>query len=196
MRQLGLWPWVKSSKTMCVSLILIIIFSFTYSFSYFLFLFYDYFFYFLLLYFYYIFIIFYYFFFVFFLFIILQTAKINALDFYSDGELLVTSSDDESIHVYNTTSGEYVFFSPIFLLPFSFPLHFLISIAVFVYLAIFRMQKVILSKKYGVDMVRFTHANNAVICASKNGWDGRHSWLIRIYFNILNRVTAIFVFIW
>ena len=34
------------------------------------------------------------------------------------------------------------------------------------------MQKVILSKKYGVDLVRFTHTNNAVICASKNGWDG------------------------
>jgi hypothetical protein len=37
------------------------------------------------------------------------------------------------------------------------------------------MQKVILSKKYGVDLVRFTHTNNAVICASKNGWDGMYS---------------------
>jgi len=26
-------------------------------------------------------------------------------------------------------------------------------------------------KKYGVDLIRFTHHQNAVICASKNGWD-------------------------
>eukprot|EP00026_Physarum_polycephalum_P012220 Phypoly_transcript_12505.p1 GENE.Phypoly_transcript_12505~~Phypoly_transcript_12505.p1 ORF type:complete len:341 (+),score=32.28 Phypoly_transcript_12505:94-1023(+) len=68
-----------------------------------------------------------------------NTSKINSVDFFNDGDLLVTSSDDESVHVYNTGSGE--------------------------------MQKVILSKKYGVDLVRFTHTNNAVICASKNGWD-------------------------
>jgi COMPASS component SWD2 len=65
--------------------------------------------------------------------------KINAMDFYKDGELLVTSGDDESVHVYNTNTGE--------------------------------MQKVVYSKKYGVDLIRFTHNNNAVICASKNGWD-------------------------
>jgi len=27
------------------------------------------------------------------------------------------------------------------------------------------------SKKYGVDLIRFTHSPNAVICASKNSWD-------------------------
>jgi len=27
------------------------------------------------------------------------------------------------------------------------------------------------SKKYGVDFIRFTHHQNAVICASKNNWD-------------------------
>lgn len=65
--------------------------------------------------------------------------KINSIDFYHDGELMVSASDDESVHVYNTVSGE--------------------------------MQKVVLSKKYGVDQIRFTHAKDAVICASKNGWD-------------------------
>jgi len=68
-----------------------------------------------------------------------NASKINSIDFYHDGELLVSSSDDESVHVYNTGSGE--------------------------------MQKVVLSKKYGVDQIRFTHAKDAVICASKNGWD-------------------------
>jgi len=68
-----------------------------------------------------------------------NSNKINSIDFYHDGELMVSSSDDESVHVYNTNSGE--------------------------------MQKVVLSKKYGVDQIRFTHAKDAVICASKNGWD-------------------------
>lgn len=38
----------------------------------------------------------------------------------------------------------------------------------------------ILSKKYGVDMVRFTHTNNAVICASKNGWDGELQSILNV----------------
>lgn len=66
---------------------------------------------------------------------------------------------------------------------------------------IIRMQKVILSKKYGVDMVRFTHTNNAVICASKNGWDGMRNiilYLFYIYFLLLTisiRVTSIFILV-
>jgi len=32
-------------------------------------------------------------------------------------------------------------------------------------------ERMLYSKKYGVDLVRFTHHNNSVICASKNGWD-------------------------
>ena len=66
-------------------------------------------------------------------------ARINAIDFFRDGELLITSSDDESLNLYNISSG--------------------------------KKQKTIYSKKYGVDLVRFTHHNNAVVCASKNGWD-------------------------
>eukprot|EP01119_Soliformovum_irregulare_P023315 TRINITY_DN8129_c0_g1_i2.p1 TRINITY_DN8129_c0_g1~~TRINITY_DN8129_c0_g1_i2.p1 ORF type:complete len:294 (+),score=53.61 TRINITY_DN8129_c0_g1_i2:70-951(+) len=31
--------------------------------------------------------------------------------------------------------------------------------------------KTVASKKYGVDLVKFTHTNEAVICASKNEWD-------------------------
>ena len=32
-------------------------------------------------------------------------------------------------------------------------------------------RKVLFSKKYGIDLVRFTHSQDAVICASKNYWD-------------------------
>ena len=32
-------------------------------------------------------------------------------------------------------------------------------------------QRALYSKKYGVDLVRFTNHQNAIICASKNGWD-------------------------
>jgi len=34
-----------------------------------------------------------------------------------------------------------------------------------------KREKFVQSKKYGVDLVRFTHNNNSIICASKNGWD-------------------------
>jgi len=34
------------------------------------------------------------------------------------------------------------------------------------------LEKKLFSKKYGVDKIRFTHQNNAVLCASKNNWDG------------------------
>ena len=33
-------------------------------------------------------------------------------------------------------------------------------------------QKTLHSKKYGVDLIRFTHGKHAVICESKNKWDG------------------------
>jgi len=45
------------------------------------------------------------------------------------------------------------------------------------------MDRVLYSKKYGVDLVRFTHTPTAVLCASKNGWDG---FEIRLDFFFLN----------
>ncbi len=68
-----------------------------------------------------------------------NTDKINSMDFFADGEWLITGSDDESVHLYNAFTG--------------------------------KMEKFVQSKKYGVDLVRFTHNNNSIICASKNGWD-------------------------
>jgi len=66
-------------------------------------------------------------------------AKINSLDFFQDGEWIITSSDDESVHLYNTQTGS--------------------------------LDRTLYSKKYGVELIRFTHLHSAVLCASKNGWD-------------------------
>ena len=38
----------------------------------------------------------------------LQTARINALDFNSSGEYFVTSSDDESLHLYHVDTAQCV----------------------------------------------------------------------------------------
>lgn len=35
----------------------------------------------------------------------------------------------------------------------------------------FRLEKKIWAKKYGADLVRFTHSSSAVICSSKNDFD-------------------------
>ncbi len=34
-------------------------------------------------------------------------SPINSMDFHRTADLLVTASDDDSIHVYNTSSGEF-----------------------------------------------------------------------------------------
>ena len=52
---------------------------------------------------------------------------------------MVTSSDDESIHVYSTERGA--------------------------------LSSTLYSKKYGVDLIHFTHHENQVITGSKNEWD-------------------------
>lgn len=68
-----------------------------------------------------------------------NTNVINSFDFNKEGSLLITASDDESIHLYNIESGD--------------------------------LQKTLYSKKYGVDLIRFTHTNTSIICVSKNSWD-------------------------
>eukprot|EP00824_Muranothrix_gubernata_P009474 TRINITY_DN22080_c0_g1_i1.p1 TRINITY_DN22080_c0_g1~~TRINITY_DN22080_c0_g1_i1.p1 ORF type:complete len:315 (-),score=63.21 TRINITY_DN22080_c0_g1_i1:10-954(-) len=68
-----------------------------------------------------------------------NTAPVNSIDFSDNGELFVTASDDESLHLYSCTQGTF--------------------------------KKKVLSRKYGVDLVRFTHHDMAVLVASKNNWD-------------------------
>jgi COMPASS component SWD2 len=67
-------------------------------------------------------------------------ASVTSMDFSADGELLVTSSADETLHVY-AAAGQAT------------------------------MRRAIFSKKYGIDLVRFTHHREAVVFASANGWD-------------------------
>lgn len=58
----------------------------------------------------------------------------TSLDFDDRGEMCVTSSDDETIHLFNVKTGKHA--------------------------------KTLNSKKYGVDLVRFTHKSSAVLYAS------------------------------
>ena len=84
-----------------------------------------------------------------------NTDRINALDFSANGETLITSSDDDSIVIYDCQAGSYVSSSldghrsnPLSRVSFS------------------RAKKTLNSKKYGVDLIRFTHATNTVIHSS------------------------------
>jgi COMPASS component SWD2 len=80
-----------------------------------------------------------------------NTDRINALDFSANGETLITSSDDDSIVIYDCQAGSYVLIdSPK-------------TKSIFLYS---RAKKTLNSKKYGVDLIRFTHATNTVIHSS------------------------------
>jgi hypothetical protein len=66
-----------------------------------------------------------------------------------------------------------VFFHPLVLLAFSFtPSRVLSARGVLTLPVLGRLTGTIHSKKYGVDLIRYTHCTSAVLCASKNGWDG------------------------
>lgn len=60
--------------------------------------------------------------------------KINALDYSASGELMISSSDDDSIVIYDCEEG--------------------------------KSKRTLLSKKYGVSLIRYTHAQNTVLHAS------------------------------
>ena len=89
--------------------------------------------------------------------------KINSIDFAEDGELLVTSGDDDQIIVYDCTKGVWVCLN-------SFQERKRCSLWG-VYFC--RHKRSINSKKYGVDLIRFTHARNTAIHAS-NKLDGKN----------------------
>ncbi len=64
-----------------------------------------------------------------------NNGPINAFDFHERGEYLVTSGDDEMIHLYQSEKGG--------------------------------KEKKIPSKKYGCELIKFTHNDKNVIVASK-----------------------------
>ncbi|XP_070558836.1 WD repeat-containing protein 82-like [Ptychodera flava] len=63
-----------------------------------------------------------------------NTDRINSVDFASNGDTLVSSSDDDSIVIYDCQEG--------------------------------KPKRTLFSKKYGVDLIRYTHAANTVVYSS------------------------------
>lgn len=63
-----------------------------------------------------------------------NTDKINAIDFSSNGEMLISCSEDDQIVLYDCEKGTQI--------------------------------RTVNSKKYGVDLIHFTHANNTAIHSS------------------------------
>lgn len=63
-----------------------------------------------------------------------NTERINSIDFSPNGETLITSSDDDSIVIYDCEKGT--------------------------------MKRTLNSKKYGVDLIHYTHADNTAIHSS------------------------------
>jgi len=78
------------------------------------------------------------------------------MDFFKDGSVLITASDDDSVRVYSAETGTYVCGSVCDSL-----------------IGNFSEEKVVFSKKYGIDHIRFTHAPNNVVCASRRESDDR-----------------------
>uniref|UniRef100_A0ACB8EHL6 WD repeat-containing protein 82 n=1 Tax=Sphaerodactylus townsendi TaxID=933632 RepID=A0ACB8EHL6_9SAUR len=69
-----------------------------------------------------------------------NSDKINCFDFSPNGETLISSSDDDSIVLYDCQEG--------------------------------KPKRTLYSKKYGVDLIRYTHAANTVVYSS-NKIDGK-----------------------
>ncbi|XP_042873023.1 WD repeat-containing protein 82-like [Penaeus japonicus] len=76
-----------------------------------------------------------------------NTERINNIDFSPSGDLLITSSDDDQIVIYDCEKG-----TPEIYIPHLFPIP--------------RNKRTLNSKKYGVDLIHFTHAKNSAIYSS------------------------------
>lgn len=63
-----------------------------------------------------------------------ENKRINAIDFSQDGKTLISSSDDDTIRLYDCEKGV--------------------------------VKRELFSKKYGVDLIKYTHANNTAIHTS------------------------------
>ncbi len=79
--------------------------------------------------------------------------RINAMNFSLDGETLISSSDDDSIVIYDCKEGEYVF-------NFSWLTQW--NHSIFIY----RTKRTLFSKKYGVDLIHFIHGTEQVLHGS------------------------------
>uniref|UniRef100_A0A667WZG9 WD repeat domain 82 n=1 Tax=Myripristis murdjan TaxID=586833 RepID=A0A667WZG9_9TELE len=89
-----------------------------------------------------------------------NSDKINCFDFSSNGETIISSSDDDSLVLYDCQEG--------------------------------KPKRTLYSKKYGVDLIRYTHAANTVVYSS-NKIDGMyiHLHVIVVLLHNLNEVTSL-----
>lgn len=74
-----------------------------------------------------------------------NSDKINCFDFSPNGETVISSSDDDSIVLYDCQEG--------------------------------KPKRTLYSKKYGVDLIRYTHAANTVVYSS-NKIDGKQAFFL------------------
>jgi COMPASS component SWD2 len=79
--------------------------------------------------------------------------RINAMNFSLDGETLISSSDDDSIVIYDCKEGEYV------LISFKKSKFDLFEF-------FYRTKRTLFSKKYGVDLIHFIHGTEQVLHGS------------------------------
>ena len=93
-----------------------------------------------------------------------NTDVINCLDFSHNGENMIASSNDDSIVVYCCMEGRCVCVLQLE--------YIIIIVSICVLCSIFfRPKRTVYSKKYGCDLLQYTHAPNAVIYSS-NKIDG------------------------
>lgn len=107
-----------------------------------------------------------------------NTQAITSIHFDDTGSKCVTSAADESLHVYDCYTGKYVSLSLLLVQRTGSSVGFCrILIGLNISLFECRLEKTLFSKKYGVNLARFTHRSTSVVYASTKE-DGKHKELI------------------
>ena len=92
-----------------------------------------------------------------------NTDRINCINFSANGESMIASSNDDSIAVYCCLEGRYALIG---------------NIPVYCSCGSFRPKRTLYSKKYGCDLLQYTHAPNTIIYSS-NKVDGEfQKWIL------------------
>lgn len=87
-----------------------------------------------------------------------NTDRVNCLDFSANGDTMISSSNDDSIVIYCCVEGRCALFRP--------HLHLTKTISI-----PRRPKRTLYSKKYGCDLLQYTHAPNTIVYSS-NKVDG------------------------
>ena len=97
-----------------------------------------------------------------------NTDRVNCLDFSANGDQMIASSNDDSIVIYCCLEGRWALFR--------------IARRYYPYLYECRPKRTLYSKKYGCDLLQYTHAPNAIVYSS-NKVDGKRKMIIRTFSN-------------